>query len=279
MNMYRIFRAIEDIDPEVYERINTRREAMKEFAHVGKKLSLAALPLALGAMLNKAYGQSNSTASVVDILNYALTLEYLEATFYSMGAAQGSALIPNANDLTAIQKISADETAHVNFLKAVIPQLGGTPVNKPNFDFTANGTFPDVFSNYQTFLAVAQAFEDTGVRAYKGQAANVISNSTVLQAALDIHSVEARHASKIRLMRRLNGFSSTVKPWITGNDTGGIGSSVQPVYAGEDNTIQAGVQITGIGGLSISASAASEAFDEPLDMQSVLAIASLFIKS
>lgn len=164
-------------------------------------------------------------------------------------------------------------------LKAVIPQLGGTPVNKPNFDFTANGTFPDVFSNYQTFLAVAQAFEDTGVRAYKGQAANVMSNSTVLQAALNIHSVEARHASKIRLMRRVNGFSNSVKPWITGNDTGGIGAVVQPVYAGEENTVQAGVQITGIGGLSISASAASEAFDEPLDMQSVLAIASQFIKS
>lgn len=112
MNMYRIFRAIEEIDPEVYERINTRREVMKEFAHVGKKLSLAALPLALGAMLNKAYGQSNTSASVVDILNYALTLEYLEASFYSMGAAQGSALIPNSNDLTAIQK-SVPTKAHM----------------------------------------------------------------------------------------------------------------------------------------------------------------------
>jgi len=62
-------------------------------------------------------------------------------------------------------------------------------VPKPNFDFTAGEAFADVFSNYQTFLAVAQAFEDTGVRAYEGQAGNSQSNGNILTVALQIPSV------------------------------------------------------------------------------------------
>ncbi|MGI9113912.1 MAG: ferritin-like domain-containing protein, partial [Chthoniobacterales bacterium] len=62
------------------------------------------------------------------------------------------------------------------------------------------------FSNYRTFLELAQTFEDTGVAAYKGQATNLITSSKLLTAALRIHSVEARHAAEIR---RLRG----EKPW------------------------------------------------------------------
>jgi hypothetical protein len=127
-------------------------------------------------------------------------------------------------------------------------------------------------------LAVSQAFEDTGVRAYKGQAGNLISNNEVLTAALQIHSVEARHASHIRQMRKANGAlvpaGVNVKPWITGNQSG-IGSpAVQAIYNGEDVTTQAGVNIA-TGG--ISAAAASEAFDEPLTKAEVLAIVDPFI--
>jgi rubrerythrin len=57
------------------------------------------------------------------------------------------------------------------------------------------------FTDYQQFLALAQAFEDTGVRAYKGQAANLMSKPDLLTAALQIHSVEARHASEVRRLR------------------------------------------------------------------------------
>jgi rubrerythrin len=277
MNLYNIINEIEKVDPEVYDRLDSRRAAMKNFAGIGKKLALTALPFAVGSMLNRAYGQTSTSTSIVDILNYALTLEYLESTFYAMGVAQGSALITNNDDLNAITIISQDESEHVAFLQNVIPQLGGTATAKPTFDFTAGGTFSDVFTNYQTFLAVAQTFEDTGVRAYKGQAANLMSNATVLTAALNIHSVEARHASKLRQMRTANGFAD-VTPWITGTDSG-IGSAVAASYAGEDNTVQAGIQITGIDGQNISADAASAAFDEPLTMDAVLSIAGSFIVS
>lgn len=276
MNLYQIINEIEKVDPEVYERLDTRRAAMRNFAGVGKKVALAALPLALGSMINKAYGQTSSSSSIIDILNYALTLEYLESGFYAMGNQSGSALIPNSADRDAIMVIGAHESEHVSFLKSAITSAGGTPVNQPTFDYTAQGTFPDVFTNYQTFLAVAQTFEDTGVRAYKGQAANLMSNSAVLGAALTIHSVEARHASHVRQMRKANGFGD-VKPWITGNQSGIASTAVQASYNGEDNTVQAGVQITNIANTGISADAASEAFDEPLSMDQVLAIVKPFI--
>jgi hypothetical protein len=159
----------------------------------------------------------------------------------------------------------------------VITQLGGTPVTltAANYDYTAKGAFPTWNTNYDTYLAIAQTFEDTGVRAYKGQAGNVKSNRTVLTAALNIHSVEARHASHIRQMRFARG-ATTTKPWITGKDTGGIGAAVQASYNGEDNVTQANIGITNINGQAISANAATEAFDEPLTAAEVTTIVTPF---
>lgn len=284
MNLRHIFNEIEKVDPEVYARLDTRRSAMKQFSGIAGKLALAALPVALGGVFKKAYGQS--TAGLFGILNYALTLEYLEAKFYSMGNAAisgGSLTVPSDAAKGALQKIGADETAHVNFLKKAISDAGGTPVAEPTFDFTAGGAFADVFSNYALFLAVAQTFEDTGVRAYKGQAADpaLMANNDVLTAALNIHSVEARHASHIRQMRKANGglvpAGVNVKPWITGKQSGIDSPAVQASYNGEEVTMQANVNIVNINGMAISADAASEAFDEPLTKDQVLAIVDPFI--
>lgn len=271
MNLQNIIREIETVDPEFPERISPRREVIKNMTGFGKKIALGALPFALGSLFTKAYGQTQPTA-INDILNFALTLEYLEAEFYTKGAAV-HASTTGAAGLTIIRN---DENNHVAFLKSV---LGTNAVAKPTFDFTAKGTFPDPFvaANYDVFLALAQAFEDTGVRAYKGQAPNLMSNKTVLTAALNIHSVEARHASHIRQMRKARGAS--LKPWITGKDLGGIPAAAQPVYNGEELDTQATVKITGIvaDGITISAAAATEAFDEPLGYADVLNIAKLFM--
>ncbi len=213
---------------------------------------------------------------MTEILNFALTLEYLEAEFYTMGVASNG-LIPSGAALNAMMTIRDHENQHVEFLKTA---LGSAAVSKPTFDFTAGGAFGDVFSNYDTFLAIAQVFEDTGVRAYKGQAGGLISNKDVLTAALNIHSVEARHASHLRQMRRARGGAAeNLKPWITGANDTGIGSVVDAVYAGEDNKTQGGVDITqlnGVGG-KISANAATESFDEPLTAEEVLAIVGPFV--
>lgn len=272
MNILNLFNEIEKADPEIYERVNDRRDAIKHFGSFSSKVILASLPFAFGSVFKKAYGQT-TPSSVLDVLNYALTLEYLEAEFYTTAvASQG--LIPGS-DNAGIVTIRDHENAHVVFLKTAIESAGGTPVSKPEFDFTAGGMYGNVFSNYDIFLAVAQAFEDTGVRAYKGQAANLMSNKDVLTAALNIHSVEARHAAHIRRIRGAGG--AAVKPWITGKETGGI-PSVQTVYNGEEITTQATIEITGINGFSISGNAASESFDEPLEKEDVLAIIKPFIK-
>jgi hypothetical protein len=276
MNFQNILSEIESVDPEIYERTSERRSAFKNFGKIGTRLSLAALPFALGSIFQKAYGQT--TTGVIGVLNFALQLEYIEANFYIKGVAT-SGLIPAGSALTALTTIRDHENAHVNFLRTAITSAGGTPYTytASQFDFTAKGAFPDVFTNYNTFLAVAQAFEDTGVRAYKGQAPNLqgAANRSYLTAALNIHSVEARHASHIRMMRQAAGVG--VKPWITGV-TSGIDARTTGNYAGEDVTVQGGVTITGLAGVSgnINVNAATEAFDEPLTKDQVVALVTPF---
>ncbi len=256
MNIYKI---IEEVSKAAPEEGLSRRDMFKQASSFGKKVAFAALPIAMASMFTKkAYGGSKE--SVTEVLNFALTLEYLEDEFYKMGLAVPT-LIP-ADRKSIFQQVSKHETAHVAFLKSVLTSMSATPVPKPAFDFTANGTYSDVFTNYQTFLALSQAFEDTGVRAYKGRAAELIGDDVVLTAALQIHSVEARHASMIRRLRSEKG-------WITGN-TG----SPEAVYAGEENVIQGGADVTSLG---YSSAIATQAFDEPLAPDKVLAIVGLFI--
>lgn len=277
MDLRNIFNAIEKFDPEVYEKMDTRRDAMKSFAGVGRVLAMAAVPVMLGGMFKKAYGGTRATSTAIDVLNYALGLEYLEAAFYAQALSANSTLnfIASAN-LAGFQSISAHETAHVNFLKAAITGAGGSPVTAQTYDFTAGGHFSTVFSNYDTFLAVSQTFEDTGVRAYKGRAGELLGTGDILQAALNIHSVEARHASFVRAVRATRG--ATVKPWITGNNSGIGDTAVQPSYNGEDLAVQAGITITGINSYTeVDVNAATESFDEPLTATAVGAIVAGFI--
>ena len=164
--------------------------------------------------------RAQSMGNPVDILNYALTLEYLEASYYRQGLdatlVSGDNLI-TGDSRTIYGQIAAHEDAHVTVLADTIDQLGGTPVGTP---FTAGGAF-DPFGDYATFLLLSQAFEDTGVRAYKGQAAALAGNE-LLTPALQIHSVEARHAAEVRRLRAEQG--AALKPWITQAESGGRAS-------------------------------------------------------
>ncbi|QNF34256.1 ferritin-like domain-containing protein [Adhaeribacter swui] len=278
MNIYNLLTQIEKADPEIYERLDSRRAVFKHFAGFGKKLAATAIPLAFGAMLNKAYGQT-TTRSVTDVLKFAYLLENLEAEFYKQAAATD--IFASAAGKGAFETIRNHEVAHVNFLKGALGADAPT-YTADSFDFDAKGALGGMtFKDYPTMLAVAQAFEDTGVRAYKGQAAFLISNNDVLQAALQIHSVEARHAAHIRRMRRdFAAAPADQKPWITGKDRGGLPALVQAIYDGEEATTQAGVKITGtFGGISISDAAASEAFDETLSTEQIQAIVTPFLKN
>jgi hypothetical protein len=282
MNIVNILEEIEKVDGEIYERLNPRRAAMKDFFSMSKKITLAAMPLAMGALFQKAYGQT-APATVTEVLNFALTLEYLEYHFYNHAVVAAPGLIPAGTPAVgAITTIRDHEKAHVDLLKGALGGAARAALAYTDFDFTAKGTFPDVYTNYQTFLAVAQAFEDTGVRAYKGQA-GVLKGNAVLTTALQIHSVEARHAAHIRFMRSggPNGGGAAIKPWISLGANGGANDTgipqVDPVYAGEDLDVQTGVTITGIA-TGVTKAKAVESFDEPLNSAQVLAIAGLFIK-
>jgi rubrerythrin len=136
----------------------------------------------LGLMADGAQAQSRSD---VAILNYALTLEYLEAAFYTEAEEMGK-LDGELAEFAAV--VGEHERAHVKALKQV---LGARAVKRPRFDFQGTTERPS------TFRATAIVLEDTGVAAYAGQAPRVKAGA-VLEAALAIHSVEARHASWIR---------------------------------------------------------------------------------
>ncbi len=330
MNLLNILAEIEKADPEVYGRLDSRRRVFRHLSGLGGKLATAAVPFALGSIFNKAYAGATATqATVLEVLNYALLLEHLEATFYNLGT--GSIAITSAlsaNNVKSLNAIKTDENNHVAFLRGVIAAapFNATPVNPTATDFDFTGAqggsraalFADVLTDPNTFLAVAQALEDTGVRAYKGSATDLMSNKTVLEAALNIHSVEARHAARVRTMRRGGlqpagdrasfaapgvNLSTAPKSWVSGRDNNGpvpgttdavygpgtpaSGSAANIFFPAENNVTQAGASISAlltaatIAGLAPTsvATAASEAFDEPLDMATVKAIARNFVKT
>jgi rubrerythrin len=141
--------------------------------------------IAVGPFVGRALAMSGG--SDVDILNFALTLEYLESTFYKEAKSRAKA---SGELKSLIGLVGRDEDEHVGALTETIKKLGGKPVAEPKFDFPYSGT--------AGFLKLAQAFEDTGVSAYNG-AAPQIKSREVLEAAGSIVQVEARHAAAIRL--------------------------------------------------------------------------------
>jgi hypothetical protein len=123
-----------------------------------------------------------------EILNFALTLEYLEADFYTVKGKQVG-LSGQAKVYAA--EFGAEESEHVTALTAAIKQLGGTPVKKPQFVFPV--------TSESSFLALASVLENTGVGAYNGAAPSLRSKQ-VLASAGSIVQIEARHAAAIDLL-------------------------------------------------------------------------------
>jgi len=183
-----------------------------------KTLGLTGAAWGVGSQL--ASGQTTAGPSDVDILNFALNLEYLEAEFYTAatggqsisslgysvtgsgtpGAVTGGAIVPfGANDgdaYAAALELAHDEQTHVALLQTAITGLGGTPIARPAINLNALGFG---FGSVSDFLKLARIFEDIGVTAYGG-AAPLISNKTILGYAARILATEAEHVGNIRLL-------------------------------------------------------------------------------
>lgn len=175
---------------ETFERLSqeTRAGFLRRTARIG-----ATVVAAVG--LRPAVASARTSSHDIAILNYALALEYLQASFYTeaerIGALRG-ALAQQAH------VVGMHERDHVKAFKAL---LGSAAIKEPSFNFRG------VTGNPSAFRSTAVAFEDLATAAYKGQAP-LIQSRSYLAAALAIHSVEARHAAWIR---RLAGFLPAAK--------------------------------------------------------------------
>jgi rubrerythrin len=155
-------------------------------------LSLTTIP---GAVSIRSLVAAQELTSDIDVLNYALTLEHLEYSFYRDGIglfnfgqdSRGQSIDTN------FAAIRDHEGAHVETLASVIADLGGTPVEEATYDFG------DAYTDSMAFMMTAAALENTGVSAYDG-AGQFITDPELLTAAGSIVAVEARHASYLNLL-------------------------------------------------------------------------------
>lgn len=283
MNLKHILQEIENTGDQPTE----RRSLLKGF---GSKVALAAIPLGLGAMLNKTYAKTTDDATVADALNTVLELEYFLYNFFHTANNTG-ALIP-ATVKPGFEALEAELKAHITFLRNTINGMGivlytpkyytndpltGNPYNPASYDFTAGATYP-VFHNYSSFLAIAQTFQDMAVRTYGGQISNVLTNtSNTLNYFMRMNAVHARLAAWVRVVRRYNGEVDQPRPWVLKNVPPTI--ALQQYYNGEDNVMQMNIDITTLPSATgnVNAKGASEAFDEPISKNAFVALIAPFL--
>src|ERR1700712_5860057 len=177
-----------------------RRSFLKYAGLVGVGATVVA-----GGVFNAPFAAANAPAVAkgdLDILNYALTLEYLESDFYATGLAKG---FLSGRELELITPIGDHEKQHVAAVTQTIKSLGGTPVAKPKITYPAG-----IFDSKEKFLATASVFEELGVTAYHGQVP-LIKDPDVLASAASIAGVESRHAAVIATLIGGNPFPNAIE--------------------------------------------------------------------
>jgi hypothetical protein len=181
-----------------------RRDFAKGAVALGGAGLLSAVALGAGKTGGLVFAADAPFKTDLDVLNYALTLEYFEATLYQTLNASGKL---QGKDLQFTQLFGQQEQAHVDAVKSTIEKLGGTPVQKGDYNFPALATRNDV-------LNLLNVVEQTGVGAYLG-AAGYIQNKDILAAAASIMQVEARHTALIRFLLDIPPVPDAFTPALT----------------------------------------------------------------
>jgi rubrerythrin len=184
---------------------NTDRRSFLKWAGlvgVGASLVAGGLLEAPGTADAQEILASAKTGGDIDILNFALVLEYLELDFYRTGLGRG--LLKN-RDLELVTAISDHETQHVAAVTAAIKTLGGTPIGRPKFNYPVNS-----WLSRDGLLKNASTLEELGVSAYQGQVP-LIKSADVLAAGAAIAGVESRHASVLATLVDRPPFPSPIE--------------------------------------------------------------------
>lgn len=209
---------IESIIGTLGQPFNSRRDFLKK----GAAVSAAGLGLSAGAGNVAAHDDETTTASAsgnesyVKVLNYALTLERLEATFYRQGLSQFSQSQIESSDIgqqfgdkvrfriyEGLVQIKEHEEAHVEALVQTISNLGGDPVGENDVEFQFD------FGTPEEFIRTAQTLETTGVSAYTGAIDMLSGSAELLTAAATIATVEARHSAVLNALTAQSPFPSS----------------------------------------------------------------------
>ena len=258
---------------EALDPVLSRREAVRAGAGAGSKivsaLGLGAIPLALAAMARDAEAQTS--ADLMDALQFLLLIEQVTVTLH-LKALSAAGFVPSTA-FPLFQAVHAHDADHVTLVSNMISSLNGTPADPPTFDWTAKGNFPGfafASGQYATYLIIAQGLADLAVRAYKGQAARMTVNTSVMTQTLVIHTVEGRHAGAIRRVRTKNA-------WITGASRDDLPVFFQPVYDGEDATVHDGFDAATLAASDGGTASVTEAFDEPMTTAQASAIINAFL--
>lgn len=277
-----------------------RRQLLRQFGQAGVRAVVAALPLALATP-----AQAAPTEAVLDAIRLVLQLEDLLVAFYTQALA--APVLNNAAQAAArtdFARILRQQQDHAQFLRSTFTNAGiAAPVAPApaSYDFSGrrntatNPTlFPGVLSDYNAFLQLAQQLEDASAAIYLGQAARFSTDGQLFDAILRMQTVEARHASHVRTLRRAAPVPVAVKSWPSGADAAlsapvlvpvATGSSTAQVsiYTFEANEEQAVTPANPIPFPSILTNttvvqfrALAEAFDEPLPTLQATALLALF---
>lgn len=211
---------------------------------VGGLSGAAALAVGAGFLPSSAFAQTAATPSIVDVLNFALNLEYLEAFLYYFvstgqmlptsysGTPTGTIALPSVALYQAVQANSAaamlaaalaqDELNHIMDLRSAITSLGGTPISAPAINYAAKGAV----TTAPMFLATARQFTAVGNSAYAGAAQFLVSNTSVLTVASQILGAEGQHLGAVNfaciqenVVTAFNTYTGTPSPYVDEQDT------------------------------------------------------------